>query len=202
MSALARGNGGSGREERQRERERKKGRGAKTARKRRSGGCRRSDGDSENARAKGYEMKFSSHPFCVSEGIPVRQEVPSRNRRKRKKNSASEEEKGGKDKIGEEGVGEGRRAAVDMAVKRGRTGVAGYRTRGGFHGGEVGSKGNCQQSSDCIVVPKGKVHRPFENLLTYGNRTHLPFTLLFAAQKNLFEALPPTAEQRASSGDV
>jgi len=39
--------------------------------------------DSENARAKGYEMKFSSHPFCVSEGIPVRQEVPSRNRRKR-----------------------------------------------------------------------------------------------------------------------
>lgn len=63
-----------------------------------------------------------------------------------------------------------------------RTGVAGYRARGGFHGGEVGSKGNCQQSSDCIVAPKGKVHRPLENLLTYGNRTHLPFTLLFAVQ--------------------
>lgn len=64
---------------------REKKEGAKTARKRRSEGCRRSDDDSENARAKGYEMKFSSHPFCVSEGIPVRQEVPSRNRRKRKK---------------------------------------------------------------------------------------------------------------------
>lgn len=29
-------------------------------------------------RARGYEMKFSSHPFCVSGGIPVRQEVPPR----------------------------------------------------------------------------------------------------------------------------
>ncbi|KYN35457.1 hypothetical protein ALC56_10014 [Trachymyrmex septentrionalis] len=58
------------------------------------------DGDSENARAKGYEMKFSSHPFCVSEGIPVRQEVPSRNPRKRKKNRPKEE-KEGKDEIGE-----------------------------------------------------------------------------------------------------
>lgn len=46
---------------------------------------RGSENDSENARAKGYEMKFSSHPFCVSEGIPVRQEVPSRNRRKGKR---------------------------------------------------------------------------------------------------------------------
>lgn len=46
---------------------------------------RKSENDSENARAKGYEMKFSSHPFCVSEGIPVRQEVPSRNRRKGKR---------------------------------------------------------------------------------------------------------------------
>lgn len=100
-SALACGNGGSRREGR------KKKEGAKTARKRQSGGCRWSDGDSENARAKGYEMKFSSHPFCVSEGIPVRQEVPSRNRRKRKK-TRLEEEKGGKDEIGEEGEEEGR----------------------------------------------------------------------------------------------
>ncbi|KYN07902.1 hypothetical protein ALC62_01084 [Cyphomyrmex costatus] len=38
-------------------------------------------------------------------------------------------------------------------------GVTGYQTKGGFQGGEVGSKGNCQQSSDCIVVPKGKVNR-------------------------------------------
>lgn len=153
VSALARGNGGSRREER------KKKEGTKTARKRRSGGCRRSDGDSENARAKGYEMKFSSHPFCVSEGIPVRQEVPSRNRRKRKKKTP-EEEKGGKDEIGEEGEEERRRAMVEMAVEP--YGVVGYQTRGGFHGGVVGSKGNCQQSSDCIVVPKGKVHRPLE----------------------------------------
>lgn len=179
MSALARGNGGSRREERERE---KKKEGAKTARKRRSRRCRRSDGDSENARAKGYEMKFSSHPFCVSEGIPVRQEVPSWNRRKRKKKNRLEEEKEGKNEIGEEGEEEGWRATVEMAVERGRCGVAGYRARGGFHGGEVGSKGNCQQSSDCIVAPKGKVHRPLENLLTYGNRTHLPFTLLFAVQ--------------------
>lgn len=110
MSALARGNGGSRWEERKKE-------GAKTTRKRWNGGCQWSDGDSENARAKGYEMKFSSHPFCVSEGIPVRQEVPSRNRRKRKK-TRLEEEKERKDEIGGGGEEEERRAAVEMAVER------------------------------------------------------------------------------------
>lgn len=171
VSALARGNGGNRREERKKE-------GAKTARKRRSGGCRRSDDDSENARAKGYEMKFSSHPFCVSEGIPVRQEVPSRNRRKRKKNG---KEKEGKDEIDEGGEEEGWLTVVEMAVERGRTGSRDIGRAEGFSR-RGGSKENCQQSSDCIVVPKGKVHRPLENLLTYGNRTHLPFTLLFTAQ--------------------
>lgn len=174
VSALARGNGGNRREERKKE-------GAKTARKRRSGGCRRSDDDSENARAKGYEMKFSSHPFCVSEGIPVRQEVPSRNRRKRKKNGGRERRKG-RDRR--------RRRRRGMANGGGNGGgarpygVAGYRTRRRVFttGRSGGSKENCQQSSDCIVIPKGKVHRPLENLLIYGNRTHLPFTLLFTAQ--------------------
>lgn len=77
---------------------------------------------------------------------------------------------------------------MEMAVERGCTGLQDIGRgvvsprRGGFHGGEVGSKENCQQSSDCIVVPKGKVHRPLENLLTYGNHTHLPFTLLFVVQ--------------------
>lgn len=113
VSALACGNGGSRREERKKER-------AKTARKRQNGGCQWSDGDSENARAKGYEMKFSSHPFCVSEGIPVRQEVPSRNRRKRKK-PRLEEEKERKDEIGEEGEEEKR--WVEMAVERCREGL-------------------------------------------------------------------------------
>lgn len=88
----------------------KKKEGTKTARKRRSGGCRRSDGDSENARAKGYEMKFSSHPFCVSEGIPVRQEVPSRNRRKRKKNRAGgRERRKGRDRRRRRGRADGGR---------------------------------------------------------------------------------------------
>lgn len=119
-------------------------------------------------------MKFSSHPFCVSEGIPVRQEVPSRNRRKRKKKTLLRRKR----------KEERTRSAWERDVGRRwkwrwSEAVRGLRDIGR---GEVGSKGNCQQSSDCIVVPKGKVHRPLENLLTYGNRTHLPFTLLFAAR--------------------
>lgn len=30
---------------------------------------------------------------------------------------------------------------------------------------------NCQQSSDCITVPRGEVHRPLENLQAFGNRS-------------------------------
>lgn len=30
---------------------------------------------------------------------------------------------------------------------------------------------NCQQSSDCITVPRGKVHRPLENLQASSNRS-------------------------------
>lgn len=71
---------------------------AKTAREKktgwRGGRAEESDGDSENARAKGYEMKFSSHPFCVSEGIPVRQEVPSWNQRKGKSRACRQRESG------------------------------------------------------------------------------------------------------------
>lgn len=64
---------------------------------------RTTDCDSENARAKGYEMKFSSHPFCVSEGIPVRQEVASRNRRKSEEMAEGGRKKGdGKGKGKEE----------------------------------------------------------------------------------------------------
>lgn len=141
------------------------------------------DGDSENARAKGYEMKFSSHPFCVSEGIPVRQEVPSRNRRKRRSQLEGRERRRGRVTEGDEK--EGRRASAEMAVEPGRTGLQDI-GRGGFSrregNGEGREQGNCQQSSDCIVVPKGKVHRPLENLLTYGNRAGLSFTLLFVAQ--------------------
>lgn len=60
--------------------------------------------------------------------------------------------------------------------------VARHRTRAFSWRGSRGSQENCQQSSDCIVAPKGKVHRPLENLLTYGNRARLSFTLLFVAR--------------------
>lgn len=150
VSALARGNGGSRREEREKKKE-----GAKTARKRRSGRCRRSDGDSENARAKGYEMKFSSHPFCVSEGIPVRQEVPSWNRRKRKKNRL-EEEKEGKNEIGEEGEEEGWRATVEMAVERGRTGLRDIGRGVVFTAGRSVARETVSRAQIVSSLPKGR----------------------------------------------
>lgn len=89
----------------------------------------RSNSDSENARAKGYEMKFSSHPFCVSEGIPVRQEVPSWNRRKRKSGLRKKrtEERTSRRRRRERrtsGGGNGGRARPYEAAR--------HRTRGGF----------------------------------------------------------------------
>lgn len=99
---------------------------------------RRSDGDSENARAKGYEMKFSSHPFCVSEGIPVRREVPSWNRRKRKSELGRRERRKGRVDAG--GEKEGQRAVVEMAVEWGCTELQDI-VRGGFRDGEGREQG-------------------------------------------------------------
>lgn len=74
-------------------------------------------------------MKFSSHPFCVSEGIPVRQEVPSRNRRKREETAERKGRREGRDRRKEredanrkENEREDERATVvDTVVERQRT---------------------------------------------------------------------------------
>lgn len=143
----------------------------KTVRKRQSGDGAGNGSGSENARAKGYKMKFSSHPFCVSEGIPVRQEVPSRNRRKGRRRLVAEERGERTTREKNRGLAGGTREWSYEVARR-----AGVSVTGGWE------QGNCQQGSDCIVVPKGEVERPLENLLTYGNRARLSFTFLFVAQ--------------------
>lgn len=146
---------------RHRQKERKS---RKTAEEKDSGGGGRAreegrgdDGDSENARAKGYEMKFSSHPFCVSEGIPVRQEVPSRNRRKRRSQLEGRERRRGRVTEGDEK--EGRRASAEMAVEPGRTGLQDI-GRGGFRDGKgmgrAGSKGTVSRAQIVSSFPKGR----------------------------------------------
>lgn len=62
--------------EREREKEKKKERKTKKKKRKRKGAKRNER--RQLRRGKGQEMKFSSHPFCVSGGIPVRQEVPPR----------------------------------------------------------------------------------------------------------------------------
>jgi len=125
---------------------------AKTARKRRSGGCWRSDGDSENARAKGYEMKFSSHPFCVSEGIPVRQEVPSRNRRKRRK---TDWKKRKEERTRSTKRARRRDGGWQWKWRWSEARVVGYQTRGGFHGGGV-ARETVSKAQIVSLFPKGR----------------------------------------------
>jgi len=144
----------------------KKGR-AKTTRKRQNGGWR-----GATAIARTHERKATRwnsqviHSAC-QRGFPCGKRYRRGTEEKEKAVLGRRERRKGR--VGAGGEKEGR-AVVEMAVERGRTKLRDIGRGEVFATGKVESKENCQQSSDCIVAPKGKVHRPLENLLTYGNR--------------------------------